>query len=91
LARQDLDEIWLSIATDNVIAADELIDSIADKAQKLSQNPKIGVSRPELTPSARSVAVGNYIVIYQPDGLTIVVLRIVHGARDYSNIDLPTK
>lgn len=38
LAEQDLEDIWLHVATDNIGAADALIDSIVEKCALLATN-----------------------------------------------------
>ena len=81
-AETDLEDIWLFIASDNVVAADRLLERIGDTFQMLADNPQAGRQRPELGPSIRSFAVGNYVVFYEafPSGADIV--RVLHGARD---------
>jgi len=41
-AREDLDEIWLSIAADNVTAADGLIDRLEVTAAETAPVPRHG-------------------------------------------------
>ncbi|WP_092229249.1 type II toxin-antitoxin system RelE/ParE family toxin [Bradyrhizobium sp. Gha] len=84
----DLEEIWLFIASDNITAADRLIDRIGNTFQMLAENPQAGRQRPELGRSIRSFAVGNYVVFYEafPNGAEIV--RVLHGARDIAPADL---
>lgn len=58
LAEQDLEEIWLYIAADNIVAADALIDKLVEKSALLAANAELGRARPELHEGLRSFAVG---------------------------------
>jgi len=77
-------EIWLYIAADNEQAADRLDDQLKERMQRLAEFPNLGMRRPDLAPTARFSAVGNYIIFYRPIENGIEVLRVIHGAR---NID----
>jgi toxin ParE1/3/4 len=63
LAEADLTDIWEFIAQDNSEAADRLIDEIHEKCQSLAARPRAGRQRPDLDPSIRSFAIGNYILL----------------------------
>lgn len=89
LARDDLDEIWLSIATENLAAADRMIDQLHELLRKLLEFPGIGVERNEICPGARSFPCGNYLVFYRDMSYGIAVLRIVYGGRDLELIEYP--
>jgi toxin ParE1/3/4 len=81
-AEADLDHIWLNIALENPAAADRLIDSIGQQCGQLSQFPELGRSRPDIAEAARSLNVGNYLILYRIEARAIEVVRIIHGARD---------
>ena len=81
-ARHDMDEIWAYIAEDNVVAADGLIDEFHQTTRTLADNPKLGRRREELSDGLRSLHVGNYVILYRLRADSIIVLRILHGARD---------
>ncbi|MET0221598.1 MAG: type II toxin-antitoxin system RelE/ParE family toxin [Tardiphaga sp.] len=53
-AEADLDQIWLFIATDNISAADRLLDRIGQTFLMLADNPQAGRERPELGRGIRS-------------------------------------
>jgi len=40
------------------------------------------MARPELALAVRSFPVGNYVIFYRPHGDGIVVIPVLHGARD---------
>ncbi|MGJ8570634.1 MAG: type II toxin-antitoxin system RelE/ParE family toxin [Hoeflea sp.] len=81
-AEHDIRDIWRSIALDNEAAADNLLRRMLDRAELAATQPNMGVSRPELSPSARILIEGNYILIYEPQAYGILVVTIVHGGRD---------
>ena len=80
-ARDDLDEIWLYIARDDIGAADRLIDAISARCDSLSAFPDLGPARPDIAPNARMLTIDNYIVLYRRKGGDIEIVRIAHGAR----------
>ena len=81
-ARHDMDEIWAYIAEDNVVAADGLIDEFRQTTQTLADNPRLGRRREELSDDLRSLPVGNYVILYRPHADGVIVIRVLHGARD---------
>jgi toxin ParE1/3/4 len=42
----------------------------------------MGASRPELSPTARILVVGRYVIIHEPRPDGILTVAIVHGMRD---------
>ena len=85
-AEADLQEIWLIIAVDNPTAADRLLRRISKKLDFLGEFPEMGSPRPELTASARILVEGNYVILYEPSGESVVIVRVLHGARDLSDL-----
>jgi toxin ParE1/3/4 len=81
LARQDRLELWLYVATDNLSAADQLLDEIDEKLLLLAGSPSLGRARPEIGSGIRQFPVGNYLILYTPEPNGIRVLRVLHGAR----------
>lgn len=53
-ADRDLDNIWLEIAADNMVAADRFVDGLHELLQKLLQFPSMGAPRDNLLADARS-------------------------------------
>jgi len=84
----DLDEIWFSIARDDIAAADKLLDTLKARADQLILFPKLGPLRDDLFPDTRILVEGKYLIFYRLQKSTIDILRIVHGARDLSDLDL---
>lgn len=81
-AEADLYEVWAGIAADNVGAADSLYRRIMHKVELAADSPYIGAARPELSPTARILVEGLYIVIYEPQPDGVMVVAIVHGMRN---------
>lgn len=86
-AQADLLEAWLFIAEENVDAADGVIDAIDKEAQILALQPLMGRARPELAHEVRSWPTSTrYILFYVPAEDGITVMRVLHHARDISNV-----
>ncbi|WP_428307291.1 type II toxin-antitoxin system RelE/ParE family toxin [Lacipirellula sp.] len=82
-AAADLDSIWGYIAQRNVLAADQLIDKLYARFLLLADYPESGERQPLLADgSYRRIVEGNYIVYYCPDEAGVIILRVLHGARD---------
>jgi toxin ParE1/3/4 len=84
-AQDDLLEIWLHIAKDNVAAADRLLDRIASRCAGLADFPEIGPAREDIGRGVRVLTVGNYLVLYRANRERVDIVRVVHGARDLRN------
>lgn len=49
----------------------------------LTDNTKIGKQKDEIRKRLRQFVLGNYLIFYRiEDDLTIVIIRVMHGARD---------
>jgi len=82
-AETDLLEIWLTIAEDNPVAADGVLDAIHETSLLLGGQTQMGRARPELSEGLRSFPTRNrYILFYVVDGEDVVVVRVLHHARD---------
>lgn len=67
-AETDLLDLWLFIAEDNLLAADDAVDSIYRSAQLLAEQPMMGRARPELAAGLRSFPTQTpYILFHFPD------------------------
>lgn len=82
-AEGDLLEAWLYIAESNPQAADAVLDRIAEEARVLLDQPMIGRSRPELASGLRSWPTSTpYVLFYLADEDGIILVRVLHHARD---------
>ena len=89
LAEDDLTEIITYIAADRPSAAEKLASRIEKDLRLLASNPHLGRIPSEeelLRLGYRYLVVENYLVFYTIEGKTLVVHRILHGARDYLNL-----
>lgn len=81
-AERDLTAIFKYIAKDNPAAADAMLRRIDRSCRVLAENPKAGPSRDEVRPGLRSFPVGSYVVWYRPIEDGVMVLHVLHSARD---------
>ncbi|WP_455171896.1 type II toxin-antitoxin system RelE/ParE family toxin [Azospirillum largimobile] len=82
-AEADLEQIGDYIAHENPLAAVRMVLDIREHCRKIAAVPGIGHARPDLGPDLRSLALQPYVIVYnskEPD--RVVVIRIIHGARD---------
>lgn len=88
LANADIDNIWESIARDNPEAADRLIDEIYEQVKLIARFPDSGHRREDLA-EGRSLLffpVGKYMIAYQAHSRPLVVIRILHSARNLNRV-----
>ena len=86
IAEEDFTEILKFIADDNPTAAESIATKIEKNLELLSDNPHLGrIPRDEEIRNLgyRYIIVQNYIIFYTIEEKTIVIHRILHGARDY--------
>lgn len=81
-ARQDLIDIWCTIARDNPPAADATLDRTEAACLRLTDHPMSGRARDDIRPGMRYLVIGNYIALYRIARGTIDLVRVVHGRRD---------
>ena len=81
-AWRDLDRIDSRIAADNPGAARRFRAAVLRRIALLQNFPQSAQPRPEFGPDIRTIPIGRYIVILRVTLPKVIVLRIVHGARD---------
>jgi len=89
-AARDLDEISGHIAADNPEAAERVRHLILNTANFLAQHPEIG--RRIRKAAARHLQIRwfvvpkfrNYLIFYQPFQKTVMVVRVLHAAQDWT-------
>lgn len=89
IAEQDLQDIAAFVATANLSAAVALADRIENDLQRLARHPYLGkVPNDEqlATMGYRVLVIENYLVFYKIRGRTVLVHRILHGARDLPSL-----
>jgi toxin ParE1/3/4 len=85
-AEQDIDEILLFIAVDNLEAALVFQERLSNRFEFLADNPKIGRERAEIKQDLRSFPEGNYLIFYREWAGIVAIVRVLHGARDLDEI-----
>src|SRR5437660_1540977 len=79
----DINEIWNYISQDNPAAADRVEETIHDTIEKLAEHPNFGHFRDDVAPREyRFYRVYSYLIVYRIEGDTLIVVRVVHGARN---------
>lgn len=86
MAVQDLDGILDYIARDNPTAAVSFVEILREKCNTLARFPLLGASREQLVEGLRVFSVGNYVIYYRPEGDTVRIERVLHGARDADSL-----
>ena len=84
-AETDLDDIWYYVAKESgsIEIANRLIDTLTDRFFMLTGSPYVGRARDhDFGPGCRSVAVGDYVIVYCVENVDVLILRVVHGRRD---------
>lgn len=86
-ANRDIERICDRIARDDPAAADRVDEKIHKAIHLLADFPGLGHTRSDVTnPNYRFRAVGNYMIAYRVEVDQLVVVRVVHGARDFRDI-----
>ncbi len=81
-ALTDLNEIWEFIATDNLNAADRVLNEIQETIRALVPFPQLGHHRSDLTSRPiRFHPVRDFLIAYAPEEKPLIVLAILHGRR----------
>ncbi|MGQ0694239.1 MAG: type II toxin-antitoxin system RelE/ParE family toxin [Nitrospiraceae bacterium] len=85
IAEQDFLGIIEYLAAENLSAAHTIMDQIEKRLQGLRRHPFLG-RVPSDTKLARMgyrvLVVGDYLIFYKVRGKTVLVYRIIHGARE---------
>jgi plasmid stabilization system protein ParE len=89
IAEEDLQEILSYIAADSPASAYRFAEMIEKNLQRLSSHPHLGKIPNDEKLSGmgyRFIIVGNYLIFYTIRSKTVVVHRIIHGARDIQRL-----
>ena len=83
-AKESIENIGRFIASQSqsLETAWRILDKIEEKCQLCAFQPRMGELRGDLALDVRSFPVENFVVIYKPHPEGIVVLLVVHSARD---------
>lgn len=86
LAEADLEEIGDYIARDNPARAITFIQEIRELCHNITAVPEGYPLRPELGENIRMVPFRRYLIFYTAGIESVRIERILHGARDISNL-----
>lgn len=82
-SQQDLVEIGDFIARDSALYATGMVDRMIAAAEGLESNPRLGRVVPEYSrDDLRELIVESYRLVYLIRGAAIIIVRVIHGARD---------
>jgi toxin ParE1/3/4 len=92
-ARADLLKLYVDIGIEQPLAAEKCYGRIESKANLLIDQPRMGVRRRDLRPSARMLVETPFVILYEthPDtdeGVVQVVeiVRVVNGRQDLPSL-----
>jgi toxin ParE1/3/4 len=86
-ANTDIVRICDRIAKDNPTAADRLDEEIHEAIQLLAKFPGMGHRRADVRDNRYLFwAVGSYVIAYRVKGKKLVVVRVLHGSRDFRRL-----
>ena len=86
LAASDLEEIGDYIAQDNPARAGSFVAELRSQCEKICLNPAGYRRRPELSDDLRSCAHRNYVIFFASTTEQVTIVRILHSARDISEV-----
>jgi toxin ParE1/3/4 len=82
LAAHDLEEIGDYIAQDSPRRAASFVAELRNHCKKICLNPAGYRHRPELSVDLRSCSHGSYVIFFEFRAEQVIIIRILHGARD---------
>ncbi|MGF7148742.1 toxin ParE1/3/4 [Sphingomonas zeicaulis] len=85
-AKADLDEIFDTIAADDDATARRFVNRVRQATLRLGDFPFSGPERPEIGKGARSLNVDAYLVLYRVWVDHVLIARVVHGARNLTDM-----
>lgn len=85
-ALEDMEQIADYIAADSKFYAAAFVRDIREAARSLRQVARRGRVVPELSdPTIRELLIGNYRLLYQLRRAEVLVIALIHGARDLAS------
>lgn len=81
-AERDLEEIGDYIAQDDPRRALSFIAELRVRCARIAEAPLAFSPRPELGSDLRSSPHGRYVIFFRPSSSGVLIVRILHGARD---------
>jgi toxin ParE1/3/4 len=81
-ARRDINAIVGYIAKDSPKASEQFANNLARKFTALADAPLIGREQDDYGVGIRTFPFGNYMIFYRPAKDGVVIVRVLHGARN---------
>ncbi len=82
-ARNDLKDIYqYGLLHWGQSQSDHYLETIKDQFWSLTEQPLLGIERPELFPEGRSLPVQSHTVFYRVAANRIEIVRVLHGRQD---------
>jgi toxin ParE1/3/4 len=91
VALRDLEQIGRRIALEDPAAAQRFREAAIRRIGLLRHFPESAQPRPEFGPDIRTIPIGRYIVILRVALPKVIILRIVHAARDLPRLLKPLR
>lgn len=89
-ARADILGIGRYIARDNPERARSFVDELLEKARRIGERPEAWPLVPRYSDrGVRRRVHGAYLIFYRIEAERVVVLHVLHGARDYEALLFP--
>jgi toxin ParE1/3/4 len=85
-AEADLHALWNYLAPRNPSAARRVLAAIRDRCRLLALHPYAGRERTELDAGLHSFVAGNQVIFYRVAPEEVLIVRVLHGARDLGAI-----
>ena len=89
-AEHDLEAIFRFIAGDNPDAAEHVRQNVLNVADFLAEHPEVGRRICNASPRHAGIRwlvvpkFRNYLIFYRPFNDTVLVIRVLHAARDWT-------
>jgi toxin ParE1/3/4 len=84
----DLEDIGDYIARDNPSRAVSFVRELERECRRVAKRPAAFPARDDLAPGIRMAVHGSYLIFFRVTEKTVRVERVIHGARNLSNIGL---
>ena len=62
--------------------SDSYLENLKNNFWSLTEQPLMGVERPDLLPGARSLPIESHILFYRVTTDTVEIIRVLHGRQD---------
>lgn len=85
-AKADLLAITIYISRDNAERAGSFVEELIAKMQVVGERPLSFAAKDDLHTGMRSATHGRYRIVFRSEADKVIILRVLHGARDIRSI-----